>query len=284
MIESVRVLFDSLFDYAGLFPPANLSMRDAVRNYARYHSGAYAWMLSRFVVPVARLLEFEIASADFLAPNAPAPLWQLSVLSGADVGDTLGVAVDFNRRFAGRAVIDTIEMKAITDAEIIAAEQVVRQQMTPYVEVAIPGNLTKRLEQVRACAARAKIRTGGDTPAGSPRIEDLAAFIHECCAMEVPFKATAGLHHAMRSRDGMHGFLNLLFATALACRGVPREIVAEALAEQESAAFDLGDNAAAWRSYTFPIQQLRDTRQEFTAVGTCSFEDPIADLAAMGVL
>jgi hypothetical protein len=297
--ESVRALFESLFDYAGLFPPAELEMRDAAGSYARYRGGSHAWMLSRFVLPVARLQEFEIASADFLPPSASAAPWRLSVLSGADVGGTLGVAIDFNQRYSGRAVIDTIEMKALAEQEIIAAEQVVRKQMTPYVEIAMPagramtaygeseaaGRAPHMLEQIRAVAGRAKIRTGGVTPEARPPIESLAAFIHECCAMEVPFKATAGLHHAVGSaRDGMYGFLNLLFATALANRSEPRETVEEVLSEQDPGAFDLGENAAAWRNHVFDVRQLRDARRLFTAVGTCSFEEPIADLNAMGVL
>jgi hypothetical protein len=283
--ESVRALFESLFDYAGLFPPAGLEMRAAVRNYAHYRSGGHSWMLSRFVVPAARLEEFEIASADFLPPAAPAPLWQLSVLSGADIGDTLGVAIDFNRRFAGRALIDTIELKAATEAEIIAAERVVERHMTPVVEIAMQGEFRRRLERIRACGARAKIRTGGSAPEAQPPAGDLASFVRECCAMKLPFKATAGLHHAVRStRSGMHGFLNLLFASGLANCGAPRETVAAVLAEQQANAFRLGGDAAAWREHLLAIPQLRDARRLFTAVGTCSFEDPIADLSAMGAL
>ena len=57
MKKSLRVLLDGLIDYAGLFPPAALSMQDAVRNYARYREGEYAWALGRFVVPKARVRE-----------------------------------------------------------------------------------------------------------------------------------------------------------------------------------------------------------------------------------
>ena len=55
--ESVRVLLDSLIDYAGLFPPASLSMEEAVRNYDEYRRGEYAWALGRFVVPAAQMRE-----------------------------------------------------------------------------------------------------------------------------------------------------------------------------------------------------------------------------------
>lgn len=57
MTNSIRVLLDRLIDYAGLFPPAALSMEDAVRNYARYREGAYAWALGPFVVPKERVPE-----------------------------------------------------------------------------------------------------------------------------------------------------------------------------------------------------------------------------------
>jgi hypothetical protein len=55
--RSTRVLLDHLIDYAGLFPPAALSMEEAVRNYARYRAGQYAWMLGPFVVPKERAHE-----------------------------------------------------------------------------------------------------------------------------------------------------------------------------------------------------------------------------------
>jgi len=55
--QSLYVLLEHLIDYAGLFPPAALSMQDAVRNYARYREGEYAWALGRFVVPQARAKE-----------------------------------------------------------------------------------------------------------------------------------------------------------------------------------------------------------------------------------
>src|SRR6185436_2132053 len=55
--RSLRVLLADLIDYAGLFPPAALSMQDAVRNYARYAEGEHAWMLGKFVVPEARRAE-----------------------------------------------------------------------------------------------------------------------------------------------------------------------------------------------------------------------------------
>ena len=57
LARSQKALLANLIDYAGLFPPAALSMEEAVRNYARYREGEHAWMLGRFVVPEARAHE-----------------------------------------------------------------------------------------------------------------------------------------------------------------------------------------------------------------------------------
>jgi hypothetical protein len=57
MTRSLRVLLERLIDYAGLFPPAALTMQDAVRNYARYREGEFSWALGKFVVPKERVRE-----------------------------------------------------------------------------------------------------------------------------------------------------------------------------------------------------------------------------------
>ena len=57
MKQSLRIVLEGLIDYAGLFPPAALSMQDAVRNYARYRDGEYAWILGKFIVPKERVKE-----------------------------------------------------------------------------------------------------------------------------------------------------------------------------------------------------------------------------------
>ena len=105
-------LLTNLVDYAGLFPPAALPMRDAVLSYDEYRRGSTAWALGRFVVTVARLAEFEGEFAVRAAGGSP---WRLSVLAApAD----LETVIDFNTRLAGSVVFDTVEGKASSEAEI----------------------------------------------------------------------------------------------------------------------------------------------------------------------
>ncbi|MEI7876916.1 MAG: hypothetical protein WCI96_03230 [Planctomycetota bacterium] len=67
-MHSARLLLDSILDYAGLFPPAQLGMQPTVENFSRYRKGPDSWMLGRLVVPVARFPEF-VAKADLLLPK-----------------------------------------------------------------------------------------------------------------------------------------------------------------------------------------------------------------------
>jgi hypothetical protein len=51
LARSLEKLLGHLIDYAGTFPPAALSMEQALANYRRYREGEHAWMLGRFIVP-----------------------------------------------------------------------------------------------------------------------------------------------------------------------------------------------------------------------------------------
>ena len=82
-LESVRVLLTGIIDYAGLFPPSQLSMQEAVINHATYRSSTFNWMLGRFVVQAARLEEFIEAAGDLL-PRDGKSRWQLAVTAGEE--------------------------------------------------------------------------------------------------------------------------------------------------------------------------------------------------------
>src|SRR2546428_4852429 len=123
MNHSLRVLLLGLIDAAGLFPPAALDMPTATRKYAEYRESEYRWALGRFVVPVARLDEFEKA-AEGILPNGGwegNESWRLSALGGADLSSDLNRIAEFNQKRAGAAIIDAIEIKAARPADIEGA-------------------------------------------------------------------------------------------------------------------------------------------------------------------
>src|SRR5215813_3719197 len=126
MVYSLRDLLLGLIDYAGLFPPAALDMRTATRKYAEYRESEYRWALGRFVVPIARLDEFEKAVEGILPDGGwdGDEFWRLSALGGGDLSSDLKRIAEFNQKHAtsdssaGAAKIDAIEIKAVRPAEI----------------------------------------------------------------------------------------------------------------------------------------------------------------------
>src|SRR4051794_11478974 len=85
MKASPRTLLSGVVDYARVFPPAQLPLEQAIRNYARYRQDADAWMLGRFVIPAARLNELD-AFADLFPVDPP---FLVAVLGRG--GDALGL-------------------------------------------------------------------------------------------------------------------------------------------------------------------------------------------------
>ena len=93
-----------------------------------------------------------------------------------------------------------------------------------YAEVPLTWGLLRRWTRWPARAdgaagSRAKFRTGGLAAELFPTPVELAAVICACRDRDLPFKLTAGLHHALRHTDPEtgfthHGFLNVLAAAA----------------------------------------------------------------------
>ncbi len=284
--SALHALLSSLIDYAGLFPPAGLDMQTAVNNYAKYAAGPHAWMLGRFVVPVTRLVEFEGA---WTAAGAPAGFKLSALVANRD--EELPKAAEFNARHAGKVVIDAVELKAASVAEI---EEV--PGLTAYVELPSNNDPTPLISALTHEKLRAKIRTGGLKADAFPSITEVARFIRACAGMHVAFKATAGLHHPVRcvkpftyqaeSEQGtMHGFLNVFLAAEMARRGYANMLIERVLGEEDPRAFRFQGEEVQWRDAKFYMTEIVTLRANFAiAFGSCSFEEPIADLQSLGLL
>jgi hypothetical protein len=293
---SVEALLAGIVDYAGLFPPAALPMERAVREYARWRRSPQAWMLGRFVLPAARLAELSrVADADLPEPDASPP-WRLSALLGADTRGDAALVDSFDGAHAGRAVVDAVELKAGSPDDANEALDGLPPGLAAFVEVPLDADLGALLAVLKARGARAKVRTGGVVPEAIPGPSDLARFIVACASAGVPFKATAGLHHPVRGehaltyepdapRAMMHGFLNVFAAAALAREGAAVAEVEGLLREEGREAFAFEPDGLRWRGRRIPTTALLACRASFAAsFGSCSFAEPVADLATLGVL
>lgn len=295
---AVRTLMSGAIDYAGLFPPAGLAMSDAVARYASYRGGRHAWMLGRFIVPAARLEECITAFSALLSAaegkTADASPWRLAVIAKPADAGTLAA---FNARYASRLVIDTVETPVVRadDPEALAGLGVLAQTYTVFAEVGWATDPAATISALAAVRVRAKIRTGGVTAAEIPDAAAVARFILACRHARVPFKATAGLHHAWRAeypltyapdcpRATMYGFLNLLLASAAAVSGADAAEVEQTLTAGLGTAFeDRGCVLPSGRA--LPTELLAAARTAaVTSFGSCSFEEPVAELTERGLL
>lgn len=291
--SALRVLLTGLVDHAGLFPPAALTMREAVAEYATHRGGPHAWMLGRFVCPVARLAEFADAAGPRIDPAAP---WRLAALAGDGIAADLAVVAAFDATHRG-ATIDVVEVKASTADAVAAIARAARGvPVAVYVEVPVAEDPTPLVEAIGAAGLRAKIRTGGVTADAFPTPPRVARFLGACVRAKVPFKATAGLHHPLRGEyrltyapDAPHGtmfgFLNVFLAAALLRDGGTEADAVALLEERDPGAITADDRRVAWRGRTLltaRLAQLRDAAA--VSFGSCSFAEPVADLTALGFL
>ena len=296
MTGSAQVLLNELIDYAGLFPPAGLDMETAVANYARYRDGEHAWMLGRFVVPAARLCEFERVASALWGDREPAPPWPVSVLGGADLDAAMKSISEFQATCEG-ALVDSLELKIDSAEEISATAAQIPAGIAAYFEIPASSDPHACLAALAARGGRAKIRTGGLAAEAFLNPRELATFVITCAALGVPFKATAGLHHLVRGVYSlsyepdaaccrMHGFLNVLMAATFAHSGMAGvEDLISILEEQSPTAFYFDTAGVVWRDWRIAAEQIRNARTNLAvAFGSCSFEEPVAELQASGLL
>lgn len=292
--SAVHGLLESVVDYAGMFPPANLPLSEALRQYASARSGAHGWLLGRFLVPLARLADLEDSLRSMPATDVGAR-WPLGAIAARAAVGQLDAIAAFNQRWTGVASVGAVEIAPVPPSEIGAIARRL-EGLEVFFEVPAGAAVDTYLEPVAAARAGAKIRTGGVTPDAFPDTDALASFVVACSGIRVPFKATAGLHHALRGRYpltpeddtsvAMHGFLNLSVAAALvhAAQASRREARA-ALDASSAESFGFSDDALHWADRTIGGTELVETRRcLFRAFGSCSFAEPVADLEAGGIL
>lgn len=297
--ELLKALLRDLVDYAGLFPPAKLEMKPAVEEFARQRQSADAWMLARFVVPAARLDEFEAAAQKHLPRDEGAAPWRLSILPGNDLEGARQRIDTFNAAHreaaAGLAVADAVEYKPTTVEEIALAAQILGD-VEIYFELPHGADPSPWMAAVAEHGGRAKIRSGGVVAEAFPSAAEVARFLLTAHRAGIPMKATAGLHHPMRGEyrltyeqdsasGSMHGFLNVFLAAAWTRKELAEEEIAAVLEERDPTAFTFTENTVRWHGHELDFETIAATRDRFAlSYGSCSFAEPVEDLRRLKLL
>lgn len=271
-------------------------MPEAVINYATYRNSNYNWMLGRFIVTAARLAEFYENARDFISRDA-ATAWRVSVVVGENVYETLRAVEEFNAGRGPGIVCDTLEIKTDTTTLIENTAASLPAGVAAYFEIAADEKMPDLIAALALNGQRAKIRTGGVTPDAFPRTIDVIRFVRSCLAANVPFKATAGLHHPIRCfrpltyennspKGTMHGFLNLFLMTGFAREGFKPNLLENVMEEEFEEVFRFDDQSAIWRDdFSLNLRQIENMRARgIRSFGSCSFDEPIADLQKLGAL
>lgn len=304
-VDARRAFLGGLIDDAALFPPARLSMAAAVASHIAHRQGAHAWIQGTFVCPASRLDEM----AGLLPANASE--WAVSVIAdGDDLAADVHAALRVRDLTDGRAWGHAIETRLRTgEAESIsAAVSVVRKAteavgvtLTLALELPVTGAAAddingwlRAIRQLRSPgtpALVAKLRCGGLSADAFPSVAQTAAVVRGCVEHDVPLKATAGLHHPVRHWDPAtgfdhHGFFNLFGALVLLGAGaIEDEQLTAVLEETDPAAFTLTAEGFGWRDAVIDEHAVRAQRGRLVVgYGSCSFDEPVDDLVALGVL
>ncbi|MDQ6522113.1 hypothetical protein RB608_00810 [Nocardioides sp. LHD-245] len=270
---SIPVPFQHLVDDAAIFPPGLAPLPAAVAAHRALAMTAYAGLVGPLVIDTARL--DDLAGLDTAG-------FEVSVVVPTPA-EVAGVAA---RATAAGVRLASLEVRLGgpgTPAGQVAAIAAARPAgVTTYVEVPRPASpeWPAVLDAVAAHGLRLKLRTGGTEAAAFPAEDEVAAWIIAAVTRDLPFKCTAGLHHAVRHTGAItgfehHGYLNILLATAQAVAGAEASTLVATLAERDAATL-----AAAVRA----ASGLAAARNTFTSYGSCSVVEPYDDLVALDLL
>jgi hypothetical protein len=273
--DARAALLGRLIDHAALFPPASMSVPEAVAEDRRARQSPYAWMLARFVCPASKL---EALGEEMPWAGAPG----LSVVLDTDGVGPLERAAD-----AG-APVEAVEVRLrepLPGASLLS-DITGRLRWTTYFELVLGERWRETVPEAVARVARAggrvKLRCGGEAV---PSVEQVALVIAACRETGCVLKATAGLHHPIR-RGGEHGFLNLLAAAAFAhAHGSQAPELESLLWDEDARAFSVTEAGVAVHGrWAGPAEVTAAREGLFAGFGSCTWREPVEELRGLGIL
>jgi hypothetical protein len=272
-VGDVPPLFRRLVDDAALFPPGNAPMAAAVPAHLRRPTEQFAALVGPFLCPASRVAE--------LRSELPAD-GEMAVGLIVDTGLRTVADAVADARDDDRLVLQMVEVPVPPDGDLVAgvtqAMAQVPGEVRLYVELPRVAGWRPAVAQLGAAGRGAKLRTGGLRAELFPSAGELAAFVTACADRQVPFKCTAGLHHAVHHTDPAtgfvhHGFLNIVVATARAIVG----------GDVEGALTEERPELLAAEASAIDARAAAATRALFVSYGSCDVQEPVADLLALGL-
>jgi hypothetical protein len=275
VLNAVPPLLVGLLDDAAMFPPRGASISDALDGHREARSSWYAPLVGPLLVPADEVGALWARVRGTAEPLTIGLVGPLAVVAGAlaAAGDQVTI----------RHIEAPVAKRGEDPMPGLAAFRTIAAGRSGYAEVPLTWGLLAALDELTAARAAGemvapKFRTGGLAAELFPTPVELAAVICACRDRDLPFKLTAGLHHALRHTDPEtgflhHGFLNVLAGSIAAADGAEAADVAEVLATTDAVPL-----VEAVRS------RLDADRPLWIGYGTCSIAEPIDDMRRLGLL
>lgn len=249
MISSFKVFMEEIIDYAGLFPPADLSLDTSIQKYSKYRKSEDSWMLSRYIIPASRLSELEPYHDTLFQEGQP---FAFSVLGKGtqmisdywdELQDVIKAITQFHSTQGERVTTEILEIKLpreavlANDADLLAeiygktAAKLDSLDSLPnqvFFEGFFEENWKKEIRLILETLNKQnhefdgatqldtgfKLRCGGTEAQMFPSVEQVAFALNNARDNKVTLKCTAGLHHPIRHyadsvKTRMHGFFNV---------------------------------------------------------------------------
>jgi hypothetical protein len=277
----VPSLLARLIDDAALFPPGNATVPDAVRLHLAGRSSEHADLVGLFLCPASRLPEL-ITELIKVKPAKPV---ELSLVIDTGLGG-VPKALSIVESRAELLALRMVEMPAPSDVDEVWLERVSEFVPEDVIRVIEPrrggAEWLQGIQRVIEHGSWPKLRCGGLSAENFPAVEEVADFLGVINSGGASFKATAGLHNAVRHTaedTGFthHGFLNLLIATGRLLAGADAADVRAALESTDG-------KALAEEAQNMTEHEALSVRGVFASYGSCSLTDPVTDLEELGLL
>lgn len=324
MMKSFNSFMHGIIDYAGMFPPANLELTPAFKNYLDYIGSDDEWMMDKFVcsmksfesfndynsevnklrkdydfkrrVSFSLLLTGGVIEKDFLQSLKADMKRVKEFIDNNDNVDANSFEVKLPNELFDKQNIYGLR-KFLNDCYGVLNDFDL-QESTIFFEPMINDNYEFVFEKLANTSAEItnqkagfKLRTGGITPELFPTTEQVSFALKTCRESSVRFKATAGLHHPIRHYNDsvstkMHGFLNVFGAGILAfANPLSVKEINDIIKDERADSFIFTEEEFRWNDIPSDTENIKTARKEFVnSFGSCSFDEPKDDLKNLNLL
>lgn len=314
MNKSLTEFMNGLIDYAGLFPPASLSLDKAISEYFFYKKSEYSQIVSRFVVPASSVenlksicqkhnygnisLSVILPDMEFDEKNENNILKSIEDLNKLLKTNYFIEASSFEIKLPKNLSADSQENLLRLIGNIISNIKKISANSRIFFEPYVLGdnwenNIDIACEVINQNKEHSgfKLRTGGVTKDAFPHTDIFAYSIKKCIDLKIKFKATAGLHHPLRHfnpsvNTKMHGFFNVFISFLIAGKYNPSLKILKKIINTESAGeFNFTDDFITFEDFAISLKDIKNIKKSFSlSYGSCSIDEPVDDLKTLNLM